>query len=278
MIKNSKPFPISTYNDDCPEYKSIFSRHRHMVNNYPPHIHDYFEIEIVMSGKAEELLNGIPIHLERGSAHILSTTDVHDLTIIEPLDMYKFMINPNKNEHDIISSIIDNIGAVKFCEEELDEISVIADLLINEYENLRKNDNEIIYNLLHCLVILFSRKDKTDTQINNKINNQYIKAAVNYIMLNYTNNISSVDIAKHIDINPSYCSTLFKQITDTTVTEFITNMRLNRAFAMLRMGVSSVSQICYECGFNSPSNFLRAYKHKYGVSPYETKKSANSTD
>lgn len=117
MIKTGTPFPISTYKDDYPEYKSMFFRHRRMDKSYPPHLHDYFEIEIVVSGKAEELLNGIPIHLESGSAHILSTTDVHDITVIEPLDMYKFMINPNNNEDDIVRAIIDNIGAVKFCRE-----------------------------------------------------------------------------------------------------------------------------------------------------------------
>lgn len=273
MIKSSKPFPVASFKEEYPQKNNYFFRERNLKTDYPPHIHDYFEIEIIVSGKAQELLNGIPIRLERGVAHILSTNDVHDLMIIEPLDIYKIMVHPNQNDRDIIGKLIDNLGAVKFDEDELNEITQIAELLIKEYNKNQNLCQTMIDSLLNCLVILFSRKDKITTQINLKSNNYYIKGAIDYITLNYINNISSCDIAKHLNISPSYFSALFRKLTGDTVTEYITKLRLDKANSMLLMGNFSVSEVCFDCGFNSLSNFLRAYKQKYGVSPNETKKS-----
>ena len=273
MIKSSKPFPIASFKEEYPQKNNYFFRNRNLKTDYPPHIHDYFEIEIIVSGKAHEFLNGIPICLERGVAHILSTNDVHDLTVIESLDIYKIMVHPNQTDKDIIRNLIDNLGVVKFNDDEYAEITQIAELLIKEYNENQIANQAMINSLLNCLVIMFSRKEKIVTQINQKSKNHYIKDATDYILLNYTNPLSSCDIAKHLNISPSYFSALFHKQTGDTVTDFITKLRLDKAHSMLLMGNFSVSEVCYDCGFNSLSNFLRAYKLKYGVSPNETKKS-----
>lgn len=273
MIQDAKPFPIASFRKDVNNKEFCFYRNNHMVENYPLHMHDYFEIEIIASGSADQFLNGTHFHLERGCAHILSTTDIHDLTITEPIDIYKILIHPEQSDEKIIKEIISNLGVMKFDENELSEVLSITEMLINESASSKRDSKTMINHLLNCLIIKFSRKEKTSTQVNGNLNNTYIKKAIDYIMLNYVNDISSIDIAKHIHMNPAYFSTKFHIITGSTVTEYITNLRLNRAYTMLSMKMYTVSEICYACGFNSSSNFLRAFKKKYGISPNELKKS-----
>jgi AraC family transcriptional regulator, exoenzyme S synthesis regulatory protein ExsA len=49
--------------------------------------------------------------------------------------------------------------------------------------------------------------------------------------------------------------------------EWINNERLNRAHLMLQNTSKNVSEVAFECGFESASYFIKLYKSKYGVTP-----------
>lgn len=272
MIQGAKPFPVASFRDESNQQMFFFCRNHKLNENYPPHIHDYFEIEIVVSGKGKQFLNGIPVNLERGSAHILSTTDVHDLTVLEPLDICKIMVHPEQGDEKITREILNNLGIVKFNEKELSEVILLTEMLIDEESASEKDSMSMIHQLLRCIIIKFSRQENLSTRINPNPQNKYIKDAINYIMLNYINDISSADIAEYLNINAAYFSTMFRKFMNFTVTEYITNLRLRRAETMLSMGIYSVSEVCYACGFNSVSNFYRVFKLKYGIAPSELKR------
>ncbi len=63
-----------------------------------------------------------------------------------------------------------------------------------------------------------------------------------------------------------------KVITDQSPSEFIRNLRLQRAAELLAAGTDQVSLIAYDTGFNNLSYFTRAFKNKYGVPPTEYKR------
>jgi AraC-like DNA-binding protein len=63
-----------------------------------------------------------------------------------------------------------------------------------------------------------------------------------------------------------------KVITDQSPSEFVRNLRLQRAAQLLAAGTDQVAVIAYETGFNNVSYFTRMFKAKYGVSPTEYKR------
>lgn len=63
-----------------------------------------------------------------------------------------------------------------------------------------------------------------------------------------------------------------KVITGQSPSEFIRNLRLQRAAELLAAGTDQVSLIAYDTGFNNLSYFTRAFKNKYGVPPTEYKR------
>lgn len=59
---------------------------------------------------------------------------------------------------------------------------------------------------------------------------------------------------------------LFRQETGYTITEYLTEKRLQNANELLRRGIP-VTEACYQSGFRNYAAFLRAYKKKYHDTP-----------
>ncbi len=67
----------------------------------------------------------------------------------------------------------------------------------------------------------------------------------------------------------------FSSLTDTTVNQYLLNLRLAKARELLQTTDLNVSEVAYDTGFKNPSHFSRAFSNKYGVAPSRTRK-ANS--
>jgi AraC-like DNA-binding protein len=66
---------------------------------------------------------------------------------------------------------------------------------------------------------------------------------------------------------PSALSRFFKQHTTKTLVDYIIDIRLGNAARMLVDTTTSISEICYACGFNNLSNFNRTFKARRGYTP-----------
>ncbi|MEM6642647.1 MAG: response regulator [Bacteroidota bacterium] len=60
-----------------------------------------------------------------------------------------------------------------------------------------------------------------------------------------------------------------KALTNFSASEFIRDIRLQRAADLLKTKGINVSEVAYSCGFNSVSYFTQCYKQRFGKSPSE---------
>ena len=58
-----------------------------------------------------------------------------------------------------------------------------------------------------------------------------------------------------------------KALTDTTIIDFITTVRMNKAMEYLVNNSYSISEIAYKVGYSLPTNFTRAFSKQFGVTP-----------
>jgi AraC-like DNA-binding protein len=98
-----------------------------------------------------------------------------------------------------------------------------------------------------------------------------IQKVIDYIGENYVKDISLEDLAtvSYMTTN-SFCR-YFKGRTGKTAFEFIREYRINKACQMLINGEKSITQICYDTGFNSFSTFNRIFKNLKKISASEYK-------
>ena len=105
----------------------------------------------------------------------------------------------------------------------------------------------------------------------------YIYDTLDYIDKNYQSKIMLEDIAKHLHLNTSYLSKLFKEHTGITISEHILSRRLNAAVILLKQYPGKpISDIANEVGFYDTAHFSKAFKKAYSVTIMQYKKRLNS--
>lgn len=80
------------------------------------------------------------------------------------------------------------------------------------------------------------------------------------------------EVAKRQGVTPRYIQQLFER-EGTTFTEFLRRSRLALAFARLDEGAveTGISEIAYDSGFTDLSNFNRAFRRRYGLTPSDVR-------
>lgn len=91
----------------------------------------------------------------------------------------------------------------------------------------------------------------------------------NYIVNHFMDEIRLNDLAQMVNMSPSAFSRFFKLSTSRSVGEYVVDTRLGAAARRLVDTTESVSTICYDCGFNTLSNFNRLFRKRKGCSPTE---------
>lgn len=98
---------------------------------------------------------------------------------------------------------------------------------------------------------------------------QRVSKVKEYVDLHFREDIKIADAAGLIGISPAAFSRFFKLRTGKTFSEYIIDIRIAGASRLLIDTTKTVTDICFECGFNNLSNFNRIFKRKKGLTPRE---------
>jgi AraC-like DNA-binding protein len=79
--------------------------------------------------------------------------------------------------------------------------------------------------------------------------------------------ISLAKLAKAININPTHLSEKFKHVTGVNFVDYVARTRFDKARKLLTDGDVRISEIAFEVGFQSLSQFNRVFKRLSGKSP-----------
>ncbi|MEO0452802.1 MAG: helix-turn-helix transcriptional regulator, partial [Verrucomicrobiota bacterium] len=80
------------------------------------------------------------------------------------------------------------------------------------------------------------------------------------------------EMAKEVNLSPERLSRLFKSSTGITFSEYLNQVRLDHCRELLRDGHYTISQVAFDSGFQSLSQFNRRFKSAEGMSPREYQK------
>lgn len=92
-----------------------------------------------------------------------------------------------------------------------------------------------------------------------------------YTSCNYARHISLADVAQYVGMNRSAFCTFFSRETGESYMTYLNRHRLKVARQMIEKDESSISSICWQCGFNDLSYFDRLFRREFGISPTESK-------
>ncbi|ACT01801.1 helix-turn-helix domain-containing protein [Paenibacillus sp. JDR-2] len=108
--------------------------------------------------------------------------------------------------------------------------------------------------------IVVSRKNDGHTRI--------IEAIKTYISSHFSDSdLTLYRVAEAVERPEKYISQLFKEVTGSNLSDYLEQVRMENAIALLRENRYTVDEISSRVGYNSSHSFRRAFKRVTGVSP-----------
>lgn len=90
-----------------------------------------------------------------------------------------------------------------------------------------------------------------------------------YIVEHLDKDLSLAVLADAVYLNPSYLSNLYKTYTGRNISDYITELRVERAKALLAESQAKVQEVALAVGFDTAGYFTRFFKKHVGVTPQE---------
>ena len=145
------------------------------------------------------------------------------------------------------------------------------DLLINfdffrdnlqKFESINEIHDLLMYSYNQTIIQLQKTKDnKKDNLVNN---------IISYVELNYDNPILSTEyLADYVKISPNYLRTIFKEIRNQSLSNYISQYRFEKSKLLLETTHLAVNDISTKVCFINTNYFYTSFKKYYGVSPTE---------
>lgn len=94
-----------------------------------------------------------------------------------------------------------------------------------------------------------------------------IKEAMDYIEANFRAELTLKEVAKHVHLNPSYLSTLFKEEIQLSFSEYVTRMRLQQAKNLLLTTNLTITDIAEQVGYHTTKYFIKVFKEQENMTP-----------
>lgn len=250
--------------------KQHVSVQRHSTKHYPQHWHNYFEIELVLSGYATHIYNGCEYSIEKGDLYLLTPVDFHGMDAKETVELINISFDDAYLPPSMLSwlSAPDIRKLYRLTIEEFERFYMATQLL--EYEC--SCGGNCTMQLLEYLLSCFTRLNPESPEQNVEITHlQGIKKAISYIEMHFREPVTLGQLAALSGYNQSYFSELFRKVTGQTYKERLRELRISYAKMLLANGLP-VSETCFASGFGSLSNFTAAFREKCGMSPKDYRK------
>lgn len=142
---------------------------------------------------------------------------------------------------------------------------------------VEKQNFEVILGLFEILSILSETADinfintESYTTINDSYKKDRLTDVYQYIKENYKKEISLDEVAQIANLTPTSFCRMFKSKTKKNFVEYLNEIRISNACKQLIETDMSISEIAYNCGYKTVSNFNKLFKKNTGNTPKEYK-------
>lgn len=238
------------------------------IVGYPTHWHEFYEIELIISGSGNYIIDGVEKKIEKNMLFFMTPVNFHKV-ITDGAEVITLMFMGevcDKNMLFKLSSVFDT-DSVRLDDEDARYLaSIMHELNIASAEN----DDEYSFHLLNSIIGKICRL--TNRHEHGHLTK--VQTAMLFIQNNFRNEITLNDIADVAGVTPAYMSSIFLKDSGMNFKTYLNGIRYEYAKKLLSYSDMTVTDICFESGFNDYANFERNFKANVGVSPREYRKAS----
>ena len=253
--------------------RGIIFHFSHVLCSYHIHMHDFYEIEIVMEGGCGEYINGKYFEFSEGDIYVMTPNDIHNIILpknggkaeIFNIRFYKEHVTDN------LRGCLDRITMPLIPRLEPEQYQFILSLASQAKDEMTSDSvlrqSAAEYLLCSILCMLLDMQNKFSAVMNK--DQTRISLVLDYIARNYTRDISLDDAADEIAISKFYLSSILTANIGKGFSKILNIYRLRQVTNELLSTDKSITDICYDAGYQNFSHFSRVFKNRFGMTPSE---------
>lgn len=229
--------------------------------------HENTEFLYCIEGEGKVNCDTSDIQMKKGDTVIINARQLH--TVYSDTEVrYHCLIIDNSFFRDNGIDIDTLCFRQSICDQKAGEhILKIASLFTDSADTFSVAETRLA--VLEFIVYIcksFSVKSKAETKKKSKSYNAVLDT-VEYINDNFSKKLSLEELSARAGFSRYHFARIFKENTGFTVIEHINAIRCENAGFLLRETSKTVLEISFECGFDSPSYFAKAFSRVYGILP-----------
>lgn len=245
------------------------------------HSHDFYELYYFMQGSVGYIVENGHYNLQKGDILLISPITLHQLSIEDSPEAYerivlwlhpKFISNLSTKRTDLSECF-------KICSERKNYLirnsilsGKIQPLLLELYERsasgLYGDDIEAEMLLKNIFLILCRHVISTKPEIEIMLKSHAVAEVTDYINAHLSENLNLETLAQAAYVSKYHLAHQFKKETGITPYQYIVKKRLILSKRYIEEKLP-ITEVYIKCGFNDYSNFFRAFKQEYGITPKE---------
>ncbi|MGE4353376.1 MAG: AraC family transcriptional regulator [Oscillospiraceae bacterium] len=242
------------------------------------HYHDYYEFVIYLGAVPVMYhVSGQDYTISFGDVIVCDLFDEHMLLCAQNDQHRRFSVGISPNFVLSCSAGTDNLLQIFNRNSKSYPIMHIGSFEMHKYLDLIEvlqsrtlKHGQIIYEkaILHqFLALLYEDFFHTNNGIMiSTRKDSLVRELIDYINLHLSEELSLEALSNATNYNAAYLCRIFKDITNNTLSRYITEKRINTAILMMGDG-RSLSEISLEVGFRNYSSFYKAFKKITGIGP-----------
>lgn len=257
--------------------------------DYPEHSHQFLEMNYMLNGSCDQVVNGDRVHLNKGDLLLIDIGCTHSIKKLNENDL---LINLLFRDQSISINLLDDMRRSN---------SVLYDFLLKHAAGERDDlpyivfpnniDNDIKYTMEDIITEYYSKREFSDSIIKAYLSILLTKLVRHYhvptnkkdphqqLMVKILKDISTdfrtinlPQLAKKYGYNKNYLSNFIKKQSGKSFSNLVMNQRLIQAHSLITTTTMPISEIIESIGMKNKTSFYKKYKSYYLMMPGDERK------
>lgn len=147
--------------------------------------------------------------------------------------------------------------------------AIVRDMFSECKENKKYLEDALSLDLLMLIVEGLRLSDESKLLSKRKKKEHYLSEALDYIDMNFADNIKISTLAELCSLSESHFRRTFEEIMEMKPLDYVNFVRIKNACDLIRQGNDSMQEISFDVGYDTVSTFNRNFKKITGTTPYK---------
>jgi AraC-like DNA-binding protein len=248
------------------------------------HVHSFYEICYAFEGQGIFRINGADHPIKAGDVFVAKPNEPHEIVSSrrDPLGIYFWghTLIPTADAKpspadEAIDALIEQFAVTRCAISEVGpSMRWTLELLCDEIANKQPGFTQSIEGLTRKLLLDTARAmsgrsisgEKCEPPVKNGAES-IVHNVIRYLHDNLSRPIQIRDVAAQVHLSPRHLSRLFQQVTDSSLLDYLTKLRVEAAAQLLLDREVAIKNIAREVGYPDVHYFTTLFRRRTGQTP-----------